>query len=356
MTSYVERYREGQREEVWNELSALGALVFEDAVYSDALEVARETMRRARRNVELLIQRLDGRGYRFADSVSTAEDELSTLDTMDFLSAQMKAFESSRSGSMPAHMQGVMDTVSALQSKFMPMIEKSRSRASEAASRDRKPPLQDPNVYCPPSTKTLTLLTRLEKEIGGQLPLSLKAWYEEVGSVSLLGSDPVLNPAHDVDRSVREMVAQRMQQALSMPRSRAPGESLQDFYVRLQGGFRTVENPPRREEQSLADPLVIFPVEELLDQLSDRDCNGREESIELVIAPDDLHKANISGDATYLTLPSRSADFPFNDWHRKGFVDYLRAVFQWGGFPGWARSSHPPLAVIAELKEGLLPI
>jgi hypothetical protein len=50
--------------------------------------------------------------------------------------------------------------------------------------------------------------------------------------------------------------------------------------------------PPQREEQSLADPLVIYPIEELLDQLSDRECEGLEEPIELVIAPDDLHKAN----------------------------------------------------------------
>jgi len=35
-------------------------------------------------------------------------------------------------------------------------------------------------------------------------------------------------------------------------------------------------------------------------------------------------------------------------------VAYLRRVFAWGGFPGWARHQNPPLALIQELTRELL--
>jgi hypothetical protein len=45
--SYLERYLTGEHEQVWAELVALGAAVRDEPLYSDALAVARETMRRA---------------------------------------------------------------------------------------------------------------------------------------------------------------------------------------------------------------------------------------------------------------------------------------------------------------------
>src|SRR5947209_6412431 len=91
MAGYLERYRAGEHEAVWKELNALGPGVFEAPVHEDALAVARETMRRARHNVELLIERLAARGYRFADSVSAAEDQVSGLNTIDSLSSLLAA-------------------------------------------------------------------------------------------------------------------------------------------------------------------------------------------------------------------------------------------------------------------------
>src|SRR5579863_851722 len=67
MASWIERYREGECEAVWAELVTLGAQVREAPYADDAWAVARETMRRARSNVETLIERLDGLGYRFWD-------------------------------------------------------------------------------------------------------------------------------------------------------------------------------------------------------------------------------------------------------------------------------------------------
>jgi hypothetical protein len=63
--TYFERYLAGEQEQVWAEIVAVGAAVREEPLYSDALAVARETMRRARHNIELLVERLQAIGYRF---------------------------------------------------------------------------------------------------------------------------------------------------------------------------------------------------------------------------------------------------------------------------------------------------
>ncbi len=65
MPTYFERYLAGEYEQVWDELMARGAAVREEPVYADALAVAREAMRRARYNVELLISRLKALGFIF---------------------------------------------------------------------------------------------------------------------------------------------------------------------------------------------------------------------------------------------------------------------------------------------------
>ena len=65
MRTYYDRYQGGEHEAVWADLLALGNGVHEEPVYSDAVAVARETMSRARTNIETLIVRLDNIGYRF---------------------------------------------------------------------------------------------------------------------------------------------------------------------------------------------------------------------------------------------------------------------------------------------------
>jgi hypothetical protein len=65
VSSFLERYKRGEHEQVWAELVALGAAVREEPVYADALAVAHEMMRRARHNIEQLIPRLVAVGYQF---------------------------------------------------------------------------------------------------------------------------------------------------------------------------------------------------------------------------------------------------------------------------------------------------
>ncbi|HEX9037606.1 MAG TPA: hypothetical protein VF808_11515 [Ktedonobacterales bacterium] len=65
MATYLQRYLDGERETVWAELMSLGPNVRGEAVFSDAQAVARETMLRARANVEILVERLTTLGYQF---------------------------------------------------------------------------------------------------------------------------------------------------------------------------------------------------------------------------------------------------------------------------------------------------
>ena len=63
--SYLSRYKAGECVEVWDELTQLEGDFLHEEHYSDAFEVARETMRRVRRNIELIHERLLEMDYRF---------------------------------------------------------------------------------------------------------------------------------------------------------------------------------------------------------------------------------------------------------------------------------------------------
>lgn len=125
--SYLDRYLAGEHEQVWAELGALGARVREEPLYADARAVARETMRRARLNIETLIPRLRAVGYRFGyywQRKNTREDDSFHLP------------------------------------RFAP------------AGRDAR-----------------VQLAFLERQVG-PLPLSIVAWYETIGVVNFVGLAP----------------------------------------------------------------------------------------------------------------------------------------------------------------------
>lgn len=131
MPSYLERYLAGEHEPVWAELQALGAAVREEPVYSDALAVARETMRRARANIETLIARLNAQGWRFGYA-SLA----------------------------PAHCFEMEDI------------------------------LQPPPPFALPEPDIAARIAAIEARGGGHLPIALRAWYETVGAVNFMGAYP----------------------------------------------------------------------------------------------------------------------------------------------------------------------
>jgi hypothetical protein len=125
--------------------------------------------------------------------------------------------------------------------------------------------------------------TELEAQ-AGPLPLSLVAFWTEVGSVDLVGMHPAWPDG--------------------------------------------------------LDPLVVEPPEGALALLYDYEGEeGRADDLALIagLAPDDLHKDNVSGGDSYgVRLPDASADFIFMyERHKLLFVPYLRlAILSWGGLPG----------------------
>jgi hypothetical protein len=62
--TFLSRYLKGDHKDVWEELQTLGEIV-EEPLRSDALAVARETMRRVKINLEIIVQRLRKLGFEF---------------------------------------------------------------------------------------------------------------------------------------------------------------------------------------------------------------------------------------------------------------------------------------------------
>jgi len=218
--NYLERYRNGEYERVWGELQSLGSAVRQEPYYSLAREVATETMRRVRRDCDLIISRLRALGYVFG----TYPD-----------------------GSTGYYTQG---------------------------------------ARVPPSEATRADLAELEERVG-PLPLSLVAFWQEVGSVDLVGMHS------------------------SWP------EGL--------------------------DPLVVYGPEVAVSDLDDWEIlaeegeKGDSGRFEAGLAPDELHKDNVSGGEPYsVAMRDLSADFMLlYERHNLLFVPYLRmAILRWGGFPG----------------------
>src|SRR6266480_5738364 len=140
MPGMYEHYKKGFHQEIYDELLAIKDNIYEPRIYEEALLVIREIMRRARSNIELLIPRLQEMRYRFGEGFSDSPEE--------------KAYWK-----------------------------------------------QHAPIYKPPTQETSARIAALE-ELTGSLPMSLKCWYEEVGTVNLIGlfpsnklaDGPVLDP------------------------------------------------------------------------------------------------------------------------------------------------------------------
>jgi hypothetical protein len=98
MATFLVRYQAGGRVEVWDGLAALGEGVRRELYFADAVAVAAETVRPARHNVELLIQRLAAAGYRF---VSPEDDAALERGYKPGILAKQLAAEQAATGLLP---------------------------------------------------------------------------------------------------------------------------------------------------------------------------------------------------------------------------------------------------------------
>jgi hypothetical protein len=234
-TNLPARYRDGDYVTAWDEACR-------NPGTSEAEAVASEMMSRVARNVDVLVERLDAAGFRWAD---------------------------------PEY----------------------RRRA--------------------PDRDDQLAVTAIESALG-PLPLALHALLLRVGEVSLCGTHPSWSP---------------------------PVYAFDDL----------------REYPVMADPLVLPSATWMLAELGEWDAdewNQPKRPWEFAFAPDELAKANISGRAQVIMLPTADQDPVIEnvDWHRRHptLVSYLRAAFGFGGFPGFEfRPPVPPL--IEELSRELLP-
>jgi hypothetical protein len=302
MTNYLERYQQGEYEQVWRELLALGDLVQGTApfsrvslFYDEALAVARETMRRTRHNIEMLIPRLQTIGYIFGST---------------WLEAIVNQYVSGQQVKVPpeAHTLLTPGQIQLLE-EYDP--EQERDWFREIARRPALP-------WTPPSPEVADHLAEVE-ELFGPIPLSLRAWYEIVGAVDFVGQPPLA------------------------------WEALH-FKV-----------PPvsSTEQRYNLDPLVVEPLEQgVRDARSQYQYKDQQPWIYLTVSPSEEAKYHVYGqDPHVIQIPNACVDalLPF-EWHQTTFVNYLRICFRWGGLPGLERCPQVPVKDLAFLTEGLLPI
>lgn len=310
MAGFLDRYLSGQCIVVWRELTSLGEEVRHKQYAADASAVAHETMRRARHNVEVLITRLDAVGYRFMalqdhDRI-TKEANSRVFRIIMEISARMDPGDKRRSNERilrsPEYRKEVVARAEQARQETIQSLDRDGKRARAS--------LKDPTVWSVPGKNTAKKLDQLEKLAGGPLPMSLRAWYEEVGGVSLLGWHSLLSPNSDEPHS-----------------------------------------------DVCPDPLMIEPLELLIRQFTEEEFEGQ---AYVYLAPDDVTKGGSGGAGPCgMRVPDASADGVFAVvGSRKGpsFINYLRGAFKWGGFPGWEGKRGCPAKLISELADGLLPI
>ena len=229
-----------------------------------------------------------------------------------------------------------------------------------------------PKPLDPPARNTAERIREFEGILKGPLPLSLQAWWQEVGRVSLLGGHPQLNPPV----SGEDVLPDPLDFAPVDYALTSVGDWLEDRDDQI-----PVLAPPTRDweagvkiwrdqlqQSGMADLEIDSLLAKSIGQFEAQD-REREKQIAAAaespvdtrfpfdFAPDELHKANISG-ATYdVMLPDSAADFRLRG--AKGypwFVTYLRRSFAWGGFPGWVGHKNAPMREIGILTKDLLPL
>ncbi|MEV0110787.1 hypothetical protein AB0H42_31265 [Nocardia sp. NPDC050799] len=221
-------------------------------------------------------------------------------------------------GSIP---NGLFEDCTAVERETMQRVARHVSRLAEQLTDLGL--VSDGPLLEPPTSGDHAELDLLAGEIG-TLPIALDACLRYVGAVSFMGDCPALD--------------------LWYEDSPAPGQNC---------------GSPGAGADKTPDPLVIRPVM-CLKWAWDEYREQREEDPALILdgfdfdfAPDELHKANISGATHQITLTERVADPVI--WGVDGrpdisLVDYLRLSISWGGMPGWSFDPDHAPAALAGLR------
>jgi hypothetical protein len=149
-----------------------------------------------------------------------------------------------------------------------------------------------------PDATDIVIIEQIEVFTGAPLPLSLRSFWRVVGGIDWVWNYRLESPLPDlgVDLPIDEM------DPLCIDAAKSVGYLLGEW--------------EEQKQQPDSDGIRLFNLD---------------------LAPDYLHKANISGGAPYgICLPCIQADPLFADErHNLTFTDYLRLCFRWAGFPGF---------------------
>jgi hypothetical protein len=326
MPALFDRYQRGDHLGVWDELHSMGARVRDAGVYEDAEAVARETVRRARANFETIIQRLDAMGYRFEDEEALAAKRDQRMDRIGGLMAVFENRAKAGPGHIPEHaFQKLMGSYDAAKRRHgILQGQRGNQPASQPAPRRVTNHLEDELIYARAPKDAAKNIAEVERQLRGPLPLLLAAWWEQIDSISLVGSHPAFCPA-------------------------AAPMGLRFGGTMFGSAFASTQLFPNPNPVT-PDPFVMFS----LDVTEDIELDGDE--MQMPLGPDEIAKAGESGDFYYVTLPAASADFAVEGTPGDLlFVDYLRRTFGCGGFPGWHGRADKP-AEIEALSLGLLAV
>ena len=174
--------------------------------------------------------------------------------------------------------------------------------------------------WTPPASTVEDDIHLIEEAAGGPVPASLRAFWTIVGEVQWKHAEDeeVKDPPWDRDLKIAEA------DPLYVLSAANASSSVEEWQERLQEHHAEVVGP-----------------------------------LELDLAPDYLHKANISGGAAYaIRVPNDAADAILeNEEHSLPLVDYLRLCFEWGGFPRLERASlsEKSRRFLDDLRRELLP-
>jgi hypothetical protein len=192
-------------------------------------------------------------------------------------------------------------------------------------------------VFAPPQPDVAGAIAELERR-AGILPLSLRAFYEVVGSVNFVGEPPeAWTDWRAVPDDVDALYVYSAEVALE------GAEAWQERYDYLRR--KDEWDLPSTDEEDMCDARAYFALP--------RECWL------VPIAPDEWHKYDISGCGAYeIAIPNLAADARLlTERHRTTFVNYLRICFRWAGFPKLEQVSGAPTAVssLLVLTRDLLP-
>jgi hypothetical protein len=169
--------------------------------------------------------------------------------------------------------------------------------------------------FRPASVAAPQLVAWLEAEFG-PVPLVLSSWLRIVGDVWLVGTHPHWSESSGWDPLVIELEG-----------TRYPGLSISNFFV------SEYEAWIEEAAQDSADGSFVLPV-----------------------APDRLHKANVSGGVPYgFRIPDGGVDAVFVAEGDMPFVSYLNLIFDNGGFGAWP-SGVEEQRLRKSLTDGLLAL